>query len=125
MQKIIEKRTQLLNYFFNQSNEYTKTEILNKEYAALSFSPREEYIDSIITPFEEFITAFDSSIYPGVYVDNSLFYIENPTDASGNKVVYSAAAILDKVMAVKTYVISENGVISKPAVLNVSKVDKT
>ena len=58
-------------------------------------------------------------------MDNSLFYIENPTDASGNKVMYSAAAILDKVMAVKTYVISENGVISKPAVLNVSKVDKT
>ena len=71
------------------------------------------------------LSAFDSSIYPGVYVDNSLFYIENPTDASGNKVIYSAAAILDKVMAVKTYVISENGVISKPAVLNVSKVDKT
>lgn len=70
------------------------------------------------------LSSFDSSIRPAVYVDNSLFYIENPIDASGNKVIYSAAAILDKVMAVKTYVISENGVISKPAVLNVSKVDK-
>ena len=76
MQKIIEKRTQLLNYFFNQSNEYTKTEILNKEYAALSFSPREEYIDSIITPFEEFITDFDD--------------IENTTDQ-----VYVKGIIVD------------------------------
>lgn len=70
------------------------------------------------------LSTFDSSIRPAVYVDSSLFYIEKPTDASGNKVKYSAAAILDKVMAVKTYDISENGVISKPAVLNVSKVDK-
>lgn len=70
------------------------------------------------------LSSFDSSIRPAVYVDSSLFYIEKPTDASGNKVKYSAAAILDKVMAVKTYDISENGVISKPAVLNVSKVDK-
>ena len=59
MEKIIKHRGQLFNYFFNQSKEYSKVEILNKEYAALSFSPREEYIDSIITPFEEFITDFD------------------------------------------------------------------
>lgn len=63
-------------------------------------------------------------ICPGVYVDSSLFYVENPTDASGNPVKYSAAAILDKIMTVKTYVISGNGVISKPTALNVSKVDK-
>ena len=40
MEKIIKHRGQLLNYFFNQSKEYSKVEILNKEYAALSFSPR-------------------------------------------------------------------------------------
>ena len=64
------------------------------------------------------------AVRPGVYVDSSLFYIEEPKDASGNQIEYSAAAILDKVMAVKTYIISESGTISKAATLNVSKVDK-
>lgn len=56
MQEIIEKRTQLLNYFFNQSKEYSKVEILNKEYSALSFSPREEYIDAFKTDYDEVLT---------------------------------------------------------------------
>ena len=30
MEKIIKHRGQLLNYFFNQSKEYSKVEILNK-----------------------------------------------------------------------------------------------
>lgn len=65
-----------------------------------------------------------SAVRPGVYVDRSLFYAEHPTDASGNLVKYSAAAILDKIMVAKTYVIAESGTISKAATLNVSKVDK-
>lgn len=56
MQEIIEKRTQLLNYFFGQSKEYSKVEILNKEYSALSFSPREEYIDAFKTDYDEVLT---------------------------------------------------------------------
>lgn len=57
MEEIVEKRAQLLNYFFNESNEYSKTDILNKEYAALSFSPREEFIDSFITEYDDVLTS--------------------------------------------------------------------
>lgn len=70
------------------------------------------------------IAADTSTVRPGVYVDSSLFYAEHPTDASGKLVKYSAAAILDKIMVAKTYVIAESGTISKAATLNVSKVDK-
>ena len=79
MEKIIKHRGQLFNYFFNQSKEYSKVEMLNKEYAALSFSPREEYIDSIITPFEEFITDFDDieNTTDEVYVKGIIVDIDN------------------------------------------------
>lgn len=56
MQEIIEKRTQLLNYFFNQSVEYTKEDILAREYAALSFSPKEEYVDVFRTDYDDVLT---------------------------------------------------------------------
>ena len=56
MQQIIEKRSALLNHFFNQSIDYSKEEILAKEYAALSFSPREEYIDVFETGYEDVLT---------------------------------------------------------------------
>ena len=56
MQEIIEKRAQLLNFFTGQSVNYSKTDILNKEYAALSFSPREEFIDSFVTEYDDVLT---------------------------------------------------------------------
>lgn len=56
MQEIIEKRTQLLNYFFNQSIDYTKEDILAREYAALSFSPKEEYVDVFRTDYDDVLT---------------------------------------------------------------------
>lgn len=56
MDEIIEKRSQLLNYFFNQSVEYTKEDILAKEYAALSFSPKEEYVDVFRTDYDDVLT---------------------------------------------------------------------
>ena len=56
MQKIVEKRAQLLNYFFNQSVEYTKEDILAREYAALSFSPKEEYVDVFKTDYDDVLT---------------------------------------------------------------------
>jgi hypothetical protein len=56
MQEIVEKRSQLLNYFFNESVKYSKSDILNKEYAALSFSPREEFIDFFITEYDDVLT---------------------------------------------------------------------
>ena len=76
MQEIIEKRTQLLNYFFNQSKEYSKVEILNKEYSALSFSPREEYIDAfqteyddVLTPIADLQTDLPEVLIKGIIVD--------------------------------------------------------
>lgn len=59
MEEVVEKRTQLLNYFFNQSNDYSKEDILAKEYAALSFSPREEYIDVFQTNYEDVLTPIE------------------------------------------------------------------
>ena len=76
MDEIIEKRSQLLNYFFGQSKEYTKLDILNKEYSALSFSPREEYIDvfktdydNVLTPLEELETDITEVLIKGIIVD--------------------------------------------------------
>ena len=56
MDETIEKRSQLLNYFFNQSVEYTKEDILAREYAALSFSPKEEYVDVFKTDYDDVLT---------------------------------------------------------------------
>ncbi len=62
MQEIVEKRSQLLNYFFNESKEYTKLDILNKEYAALSFSVHEEYVDAFITDYDDVLTPVENLI---------------------------------------------------------------
>lgn len=56
MNDIVQKRSQLLNYFFNQSVEYTKEDILAREYAALSFSPKEEYVDVFRTDYDDVLT---------------------------------------------------------------------
>ena len=56
MEKIIKHRSQLLNYFFNQSVEYTKEDILAREYAALSFSTKEEYVDVFKTDYDDVLT---------------------------------------------------------------------
>ena len=93
MQKIIEKRSQLLNYFFNQDKEYTKLDILNKEYAALSFSPREEFIDNFITEYDDILTSFsdinqdaDEILVKGIVVDVDMkksyciIHIQNKAD---------------------------------------------
>ena len=76
MNEIIKKRGQLLNYFFNQSKNYTKLDILNKEYSALSFSPREEYIDvfktdydDVLTPMEDLETDLPEVLVKGIIVD--------------------------------------------------------
>lgn len=57
MNEIVQKRTDILNYFFNESNTYTKEDILAKEYAALSFSPKEEYIDAFKTEYDDILTS--------------------------------------------------------------------
>ena len=76
MEQIIKKRSALLNYFFNQSVDYSKEEILAKEYAALSFSPREEYVDvfntgyeDVLTPIEELDNDMPEVLVKGIIVD--------------------------------------------------------
>ena len=49
---IVQKRTDLINFFLNEHKKYTQHDILNKEFAVLSFSPRDEYIDTIHTPYD-------------------------------------------------------------------------
>ncbi|MBR3208768.1 MAG: hypothetical protein IKF82_00720 [Bacilli bacterium] len=65
MQNIIQKRTDLINFFLNENNEYSYKDILHKEFAVLSFSPHDEYIDSI------------SSEYDYLCVDLSTFTFNN------------------------------------------------
>ena len=52
MENIIQKRTDLINFFLNEKHQYTKEDILNKEFAVLSFSPHDELIDTIVSPFD-------------------------------------------------------------------------
>lgn len=93
MNEIVEKRSQLLNYFFNQSREYTKLDILNKEYSALSFSPREEFIDAFQTDYEDMLTPvekleenLEEVFIKGIVVDidnkkgYSIIHIQNKAD---------------------------------------------
>ena len=93
MNEIVEKRTSLLNYFFNQERKYSKLDILNKEYSALSFSPREEFIDSFTTEYDYILTPFsateenhDEIILKGIIVDvdnkknYSIIHIQNKSD---------------------------------------------
>ena len=93
MNEIVEKRTSLLNYFFNEEREYTKLDILNKEYSALSFSPREEFIDAfqtgyedILTPLEELENDHEEVFFKGIVVDidnkkgYSIIHIQNKAD---------------------------------------------
>ena len=60
MEKIINKRSKLMNFFKNENKTYTKQEILHREFAVLSFSPREEYIDTIVTEFDDYCVDLDT-----------------------------------------------------------------
>lgn len=93
MDEIVKKRSQLLNYFFNQSYEYTKLDILNKEYSALSFSPREEFIDFFITGYDDALTPIseleqnlEEVLLKGIIIDidnkkgYSIIHIQNKAD---------------------------------------------
>jgi len=72
IEQIIQKRTDLINFFLNQKNTYTKEEILNKEFSVLSFSPSEEYIDVLKSPFDDICV--DLSTY--TMLDTSEVYIK-------------------------------------------------
>ena len=113
MDEIIQKRSDLLNYFFNDSVEYSKVDILNKEYSALSFSPREEFIDSYMTNYEDILTPFteleenhEEVIFKGIIVDvdnkkgYSIIHVQNKSDNIGimidESVLYHYGKFLEK-----------------------------
>lgn len=66
MNGIVQKRTDLINFFLNKNDTYTKEEILNKEFAVLSFSPSEEYIDILKSDFDHIC------INPSTHVMNNV-----------------------------------------------------
>lgn len=72
MVNIVKKRSELINFFTNEDKQYTKTEVLNREFAVLSFSPHDEYIDLISSPFDDLCV--DLSTY--IPVDTSEVYLK-------------------------------------------------
>ena len=72
MNNIVQKRTDLINFFLNKDDVYTKEEILNKEFSVLSFSPSEEYIDTLKTQFDDLCV--DLSTYK--IIDTDEMYIK-------------------------------------------------
>lgn len=93
MEQIIKKRSDLLNYFFNESKTYSKLDILNREFAALSFSTKEEFIDAfkteyddVLTPIEEIEENDDTVTIKGIIIDvdmkkdYAILHIQNKAD---------------------------------------------
>ena len=101
MEEIVEKRSQLLNFFTGQSVNYSKTDILNKEYAALSFSPREEFIDSFVTEYDDVLTPITDLKMElpevSISVDESVLYKYGEYLVKGHIVVIKGHTFNDKV----------------------------
>ena len=86
MDQVIKKRNDLINFFFNEDKEYSKEEVLNKEFAVLTFSPNEEYIDFIKTPYDDMCIDLDtydfSDDVPEMYIKGIIIDIDNKRDYS-------------------------------------------
>ena len=93
MEQIVKKRSDLLNYFYNENKTYTKLDILNKEYAALSFSVYEEFIDAFVIEYEDMLTPIEKLeenleevFIKGIVIDidnkkgYSIIHIQNKAD---------------------------------------------
>lgn len=106
MQDIITKRAGLINYFLNENREYSKKDVLAKEFSVLSFSIRDELIDNIETPFDNLITPLNEidgdveELYvKGIVIDvdhrqgYSIIHIQNKND---NKSVSCSSAVLER-----------------------------
>ena len=106
MQDIITKRAGLMNYFLNEDKEYSKEDILAKEFSVLSFSIYDEFIDNIQTPFEHIITPLNEidgdieELYvKGIVIDvdnrqgYSIIHIQNKNE---NKSVSCSSQIVSR-----------------------------
>lgn len=92
MDDIVKKRTQLINFFKREDNEYTKLDILNKEFSVLQFSIREEFIDNFVTDYDDMVTDVDD--IEGIDVDE--VYIKGIIVDVDNKRDYSIIHIQNK-----------------------------
>ena len=112
MQDIVNKRSELLNYLKKGEKgyiekQYTKQEILNKEFSTISFSIREEYIDSMQTQYDDLMTDLalsteeqsDELYVKGIIVDvdnqqgYSILHIQNK---DVNKSISCSEAVVNK-----------------------------
>lgn len=91
MEDIIKKRTDLINYFKNENQYYSKKDVLAKEFSALSFSIREEYIDNIKTPYDNLLTDFDD-----IEDDTEELYVKGIIIDVDNKKGYTILHIQNK-----------------------------
>lgn len=123
---IIEKRTQLMNFFKNEVKTYSKEEILNKEFAVLSFSPTEEYIDVLESPFDDKcvdLSTFDFDDCDEVYLKGiitdidkkngyTIFHIQNK-DALAS--ITASGATLEKY---DEYIVNGEPIVAKCSIYN-------
>ena len=86
MNELIEKRTDLINFFFNTNKKYTKEEVLNKEFAVLTFSPHEEYIDYMKTEFDHMCVDLNTHDFnedvSELYIKGIIIDVDNKKDYS-------------------------------------------
>lgn len=86
MDEIIQKRVDLINFFLNENKTYTKEEVLNKEFAVLTFSPNEEYIDYMKTEFDHICVNLDtydfSEDVSELYIKGIIIDVDNKKDYS-------------------------------------------
>lgn len=93
MEDIINKRTDLYNFFFNDGQVFTKEEILRKEFSVLTFSPHEEYIDMVKTDYDY---VCDDLNVLDVNEDRSEVYIKGIIIDVDNKKDYAIIHIQNK-----------------------------
>lgn len=82
MEAIVKKRNDLINYFKKDTKEYSKLDILNKEFSVLQFSIREEFIDNFTTPYDNLITDIsDIDVdVDEVYIKGIIVDVDNKKD---------------------------------------------
>lgn len=97
MQDIIDKRGELFNFLKKgekgyEERIYTKKEILDKEFSAISFSIREEYIDSVKTPYDTMLTP----LLNATDEDNEEMYVKGVIIDVDNQQGYSILHLQNK-----------------------------
>lgn len=84
MQEIVDKRTTLYNFFFNEAQLFTKEEVLRKEFSVLTFSPHEEYIDMVKTDYDDICAKLDildiNEDVSEVYIKGIIIDVDNKKD---------------------------------------------